>query len=79
VDVGRSVGDTEHFGFVWGTEHVGRALLNVEYVARGKLDDLSKLGLVLDMEFPLDDVRNGWASVVYGDGLADMKFSDTGH
>jgi hypothetical protein len=80
------------FGIVRRREGVARAVVDMDYVASNELGNLVRLGFVLDVYFTyvirsvqhitihvqrtLDDVRDSWAKVVCGDGLAAANESD---
>jgi len=74
---GWSVRDTKGFGVARGSPGVGRALFNVDYIASDELGDLARLGIVLQMDFTLDDVEDGWARVVHGNRLANANLCES--
>ena len=80
------------FGFVRGKESVARVLIDMDYVASEKLDNLVRLGFFPDVQFTyvvrsvqlillnrkrtLNDVRDSRAKALNGDGLASDNLSN---
>jgi len=79
VDIGRSVTDTKDSDFGGGTPGVVRAFGDMKDITSDKLTDFAGLGLILYMEFTLDNVYSSWARVVSRDGLAGMDLTESRH
>lgn len=77
--MGRSVGDNEAFTFVRAAPGDERLVINVNHIASGELNDLAGLGLILQIEFTLDDVYDRWAMVLYRDRLAGVNLEESCH
>lgn len=79
VEMGQSVGDNEAFTFVRAAPGDERLVINVNHIASGELNDLAGLGLILQIEFTLDDVYDRWAMVLYRDRLAGVNLEESCH
>jgi hypothetical protein len=51
----------------------------MKYITSDELGDLARLGLIIQVEFTLNDVYDSWAKEMSQDGLADMNFSEPRH
>jgi len=49
----------------------------VGYITSDELGDVTRLGLVFEMEFTLDDICDSWARVMCGDRLTDVKLPES--